>query len=68
MVGQIRAVGGLHERVKKCQNYLKMGWNRKEGWVDKDFKKSEGKLDQGVGALKRAGDGVIILYVTVDLS
>ena len=34
-----------------------MEWNRKEGRVDKDFKKSGDKLDQGVGALKRAGDG-----------
>ena len=34
-----------------------MGWNRKEGRVNEDFKKSEGKLDQGVGALERAGDG-----------
>ena len=57
MVGQIRAVGGLHEGGGKCQNYLKMGWNRKEGRVDKDFKKSGDKLDQGVCALKRAGDG-----------
>ena len=34
-----------------------MGWNEKEGRVDKDFKKSGDKLDQGVCALKRAGDG-----------
>ena len=40
--------------VGNCLKYLKKGWNRKEGKVNKDFKKG-GKLDQGVGALKRGG-------------
>ena len=30
-----------------------MGWNRKEGRGHKYFKKGEGKLGQGEGALKR---------------
>ena len=38
--------------------YLKRGWNRKDGRKNKDFKKGrgrgwEGKLGQGVGALKK---------------
>ena len=37
-----------------CLKYLKMGWNRKEGRGNKDFKKW-GKLGEGVSALKRGG-------------
>ena len=44
-----------------CLKYLKMGWNRKEGKGNKDFKKGGGKLDRGVGALKRGG-GLEPLY------
>ena len=36
-----------------CLKYLKRGWNRKERG-SKNFKK-EGKLSQGVGALKKGG-------------
>ena len=36
-----------------CLKYLKRGWNRKEGKGSKDFKKRGGRLDQGVGALKK---------------
>ena len=36
-------------------NYLKREWNRKEERGNKDFKKGEGKLGQGVGALKKGG-------------
>ena len=45
----VARVGG-----RDCLKYLKRGWNRKWGKGNKDFKK-EGKLDQGVGALKREG-------------
>ena len=39
-----------------CLKYLKRGWNRNEGQGNKDFKKREGKLGQGVAALKK-GEG-----------
>ena len=52
LVGQIR-VGGNSMRVGgTMENTLKEGG--REGRGNKDFKK-EGKLDQGVGALKRGG-------------
>ena len=35
--------------------YLKRGWNRKEGRETKILKRGEGKLGQGVDALKRKG-------------
>ena len=38
-----------------CLKYLKMGWNRKEGRGNKNFKKG-GKLCQGVGALKMGAE------------
>ena len=43
----------LHEDGGNCLKYLKRGWNRKEGKGNKDFTRGGGKLDQGVGALKR---------------
>ena len=52
MVGQIRAVGGWN-----CLKYLKRGWNGKEG-RETNILKRAGKLGQGVGALKRGGEGL----------
>ena len=51
--GWIKAEGGC-EGGGNCLKYLKRGWKRKERKGSKDFKKG-GKLDQGVGALKRGG-------------
>ena len=45
---------GVPRVAGNCLKYLKRGWNRKEGKGKKDFKRG-GKLDQGVGALKKAG-------------
>ena len=45
---------GLCEGGGNCLKYLKMGWNSKKGRANNDFKKG-GKLDQGVGALKKGG-------------
>ena len=44
----------MHEGGGKCLKYLKRGWNKEEDTGNKDFKK-EGKLGQGVGALKKGG-------------
>ena len=46
----------MHEGGGNCLNYLKRGWNIKEGRGNKDFKNG-GKLGQEVGALKRKGRG-----------
>ena len=56
LVRQIRAAEGC-ERVGGggvCLKFIKMGWNRKEGRGNKNFKKG-GKLGQGVDALKGGG-------------
>ena len=41
-----------------CLKYLKRGWKGKKGRGNKDFKKGEDKLGQGVGALKSGGGGL----------
>ena len=46
-----------------CLKYLKRGWNRKERG-SKNFKK-EGKLSQGVGALKKGGGAARTLLQTM---
>ena len=48
--------------VGDCLKYLKRGWNRKEGTGNKDLKNG-GKLDQGMGALKRGGWNPLPSYV-----
>ena len=54
----IRAGGGCQrEGEGNCLKYLKGEWSRKEGRGNKDFKKGEGRLGQGVGAFKRWGAG-----------
>ena len=61
MAGQIRAV---HEGGRNCLNYLKRGWNIKEGRGNKDFKKG-GKMGQRVGALKSKGRGAGTHFRTI---
>ena len=43
----------MREGVENCLKYLRRGENGTEGRRHKDFRKEEGKLGQGVGALKR---------------
>ena len=45
---------GVTLGLGKLSEILYRGWNRKEWWGNKDFKKGN-KLGQGVGALKRVG-------------
>ena len=52
--GWIKAEGDC-KGGENCLKDLKRGWKRKEGKGNKDLKKGGGKLDQGVGALKRGG-------------
>ena len=57
---QGRLVGSLIKAKGGCEGggnylkYLKRGWSRKEGKGNQDLKR-RGKLDQGVGALKKGG-------------
>ena len=44
----------MREGGGNCLKDLKRGWNRKEGRLNKDFKKG-GKLGQRVGVLKGRG-------------
>ena len=46
---------GLREGGENCLKYLKRGWNRR-GERKQRFKKSGGKLGQGVGELKRGAE------------
>ena len=56
LVGWIWAVGGcLREGWGKCLKYFKMGWNRKEGRENKDFKKG-GQAGSKGGCLKKGGE------------
>ena len=45
----------MHEGGGSCLKYLKREWNRKERRGNKDLKKGEDKLGQGVGALRKGG-------------
>ena len=50
----------MREGGGNCVKFFKKGWNRKEGRGNKKFSKrmGEGKLGQGLGALKRGGRGL----------
>ena len=45
----------LCEGGGNCLKHLRRGWNGTEGRRHKDFKMGGGKLDKGVGALKKGG-------------
>ena len=46
----------MREGGENCLKYLKMGWNRKEGSGNKDFKKGAQAGSRG-GCLKKGGTG-----------
>ena len=52
---------GLCKAEGNCLKYLKRGWNRKDGWENKDFKKKEGQAGSRSGCLKM-GWGLEPLY------
>ena len=54
---------GLHEGGENCVKYLKMGWNRKEGRGNKDFKKGGGQTGSRGQCLKKGGWNPLTNYV-----
>ena len=59
---------GLHKGKGDCLKYLKRKQNRKEERGNKDFKEGEGKLGQGVGALKKGrGTGTPLQTMAIHL-
>ena len=48
---------GLREGGGNCLKYLKRGWNRKDGWGNKDFKKGGGQAESRDRYLKKGGGG-----------
>ena len=58
----------MHKGKGDCLKYLKRRWNRKEERGNEDFKEGEGKLGQGVGALKKVGGaGTPLQTMTIHL-